>query len=130
MAQVSVSYQGGAAFKAECRSHSLSMDQSVEKGGTDAGFTPPELFAASLAGCIGHYVAAYCNKAGLSADGLKTLCDWHMAEDPYRIGNLDVRVVLPGLPEKRRKAVERVAESCLLHATLLHSPVININVSH
>jgi len=130
MAQVNVSYQGGAAFKAECRGHSLTMDQSVEKGGRDAGFTPPELFAASLAGCIGHYVAAYCNKAGLSAEGLQTRCDWQMAEHPYRIGSFDVELVLPGLPEKRRKAIERVAASCLLHATLLHQPDISINVSH
>jgi len=49
-----------------------------------------------------------------------------VVDDPKRIGSLAVEVDLPGLPEKRRKAVERVANQCLIHATLAHPPVMDV----
>jgi uncharacterized OsmC-like protein len=104
------------------------MDQP-DGAGSNAGPTPPELFAMSLAGCIGHYVAAYCNQVGVSTEGLKTTCNWRMSRSPYRIGVVHVEIHLPGLPVKRRKAIERVAASCLIHATLTHPPEITISIN-
>jgi uncharacterized OsmC-like protein len=41
---------------------------------------------------------------------------------------IHLSIALPGLPEKRRKAVERVAQTCLLHATLTHQPDVKISL--
>jgi len=130
MARLTATFKSGAAFDIACRGHSIVMDQPESNGGEDSGMTPPEFFAGSLAGCIGFYVVKYCQQAGIDTDGLKVDCDWSVAEDaPRRIGELTIDVVLPGLPEKRRKAVERVASSCLIHATLHQTPDININLT-
>ena len=128
MARLTASYQGGTAFRMECRGHSVNIDQPLDIGGTDAAMTPPELFAASLSACIGHYVAGYCNQAGISTEGLLVESDWDTAEKPKRIGEISFRITLPGVPEARRKAVERVASSCLLHATLINSPAVTIEL--
>lgn len=129
LTRLTATFKSGAAFNIECRGHSVVSDQPVTNGGEDSGMTPPELFAGSLAGCIGFYVARYCQQAGIDCDGLKVGCNWSVAEDaPRRIAGFTVDVELPGLPEKRRKAVERVASSCLIHATLHHTPEININL--
>ncbi len=129
MARLTVSYKGGTAFNIECRGHSAVTDQPTSHGGKDSGMTPPEFFAASLAGCVGYYLAKYCQQAGISTEGLRVGCDWDTVETPKRIGSISIDIVLPGLPEKRRKAVEKVASSCLIHATLHHTPDININLN-
>jgi len=129
MARLTANYQGGTVFEMECRGHSVRIDQPVDNGGEDSAMTPPELFAASLSACIGHYVANYCKQAGIATEGLQVDADWATADKPKRIGELTFKVVLPGLPESRRKAVERVASSCLLHATLEHPPQMKVELA-
>ena len=129
MAKLTANYEGGTAFRMQCRGHQVRVDQPTDNGGEDSAMTPPELFAASLSACVGHYVANYCNQAGISTEGLQISCDWGMADKPRRIGEMGIRVVLPGVPASRRKAVERVASSCLLHATLMNTPKIDIGLA-
>jgi uncharacterized OsmC-like protein len=126
---VRVVHERGARFRADCRGHRIIIDQPLEDAGSDAGMTPPELFAASLGGCIGYYVARYCQQAGIDDAGLRVDCDWSTAEQPHRIGSLRVHIILPGLPEKRRKAVERAASLCMLHATLQHPPELRLTLT-
>lgn len=129
MARLTARHTAGAAFNIECRGHTVVTDQPESNGGQDSGMTPPEFFAGSMAGCIGFYVAKYCQQAGIATDGLRVDCDWAVSEDsPRRIGEITIDVILPALPEKRRKAIERVAASCLIHATLHSDPEININL--
>lgn len=124
-----VVHESGARFRADCRGHSVIMDQPVDAAGSDAGMTPPELFAASLAGCIGYYVARYCEQANIDTTGLEVDCDWSVAEHPHRIDALQVKIILPELPEARRKAVERAASLCLIDATLRQGPDIQISLA-
>jgi len=129
MARLTANYEGGTAFRMECRGHQVYVDQPTDNGGEDSAMTPPELFASSLVACVGHYVASYCNQAGISTEGLQISCDWATEEKPRRIGELSIRVDLPEVPESRRKAVERVASSCLLHATLMNPPKIKLELA-
>jgi len=129
MARLTANYEGGTAFRMECRGHQVYIDQPIDNGGEDSAMTPPEMFAASLSACVGHYVASYCNQVGISTEGLQIECDWGTVDKPKRIGEIGFKVVLPELPESRRKAVERVASSCLLHATLEHPPKIDIELA-
>jgi len=129
VARLSASYEGGTAFRMECRGHTVRIDQPADNGGEDSAMTPPELFAASISACIGHYVAVYCRQAGIGTDGLKVEADWATADKPRRIGEMSFSVTLPDMPESRRKAVEKVASSCLLHATLEHPPAIDIRLA-
>jgi len=128
MPEIVAKHLDGVAFRVDCRGHSVVMDQPTDHEGGDLGMTPPELFASSLAGCIGYYVVSYCRVAGIPTEGLQVSCDWSTAEKPKRMNPIHISIELPGLPEKRRKAVERVAESCLLHATLTNQPEVEIRL--
>jgi len=129
MPEIVVQHRQGVAFAVAHRGHTIVMDQPEENGGTDAGMTPPELFAASLAGCVGYYVARYCLQAGIDTAGLAVRSSWQTLDAPKRIGSLTVDVDLPALPEKRKRAVARVASTCLLHATLTHKPALEIRLN-
>lgn len=128
--RLSVKHAGGVRFTANCRGHEVTIDQPESNRGEDAGMTPPEMFAASLAGCIGFYVATYCDKAGICTDGLEVGVDWEVVDDPRRVGSISFNIDLPGLPENRRKALEKVANSCLLHATLHQTPEMTLTINN
>lgn len=122
-------HEGGVRFTAHCRNHRITIDQPVEAGGTDAGPTPPELLAASMGGCVGYYVARFLEQAGLSDKEIRIDCDWTVSEDaPRRIDGIRLHLKIPGLPENRLAAVQRVAGRCLIHQTLKHEPEVSLQV--
>ncbi|MDQ7005577.1 MAG: OsmC family protein [Ghiorsea sp.] len=122
-------FEGGSRFTVACRSHNITIDQPKDNGGEDMGMTPPEIMASSLASCIGFYIARYCEQAKIDAAGLTVSCDWQVGGQPKHMESFDVQVNLPNCPDKRRKAIERVAQSCLIHATLGQSPEVRVTLS-
>jgi len=126
MAHLKAVFEGGSRFTVACRSHTITIDQPIEHAGDDAGMTPPELMAGSLASCIGFYVARYCQQANLDASALVVSCDWQVGGVPKHMERFEITIDLPSLPERRKKAIERVAQRCLIHATLCHQSEVDI----
>ena len=124
-----IRYEGGLRFVITARGHECTVDVPQSKGGTDAGPTSPELFVGALGTCIGIYVVDYYQRAKLPTEGLALEVEFDTAEDPSRITEIRVRVNLPpGIPEQRLRALQKVAESCLVHQTLLQAPQIEISL--
>ncbi|MDX8381875.1 MAG: OsmC family protein [Ghiorsea sp.] len=126
MARLEATFEGKSKFKVSCRSHTMIIDQPVDNGGDDAGMTPPEVMAGSMASCIGFYVVRYCEQAKIDATDLKVSCDWNVGGEPKHMDNFEIHIHLPAAPENRKKAIERVAKTCLIHATLSVQPTVNI----
>lgn len=112
-------YRGDMLFESEVGNHSIKIDVPSAMGGSDRGPTPPELFVASLGSCVGAFVAQYCERAGLSTEDLAIHVSYDKAADPTRLVNLKVKVDLPHADcEKKRPAIERVAQHCPVHETI------------
>lgn len=124
-----VKYSGGFKFLLNCRGHEVVSDQPASQGGGDEGMTPPELFAGALGACIGVYVVNFCQNHGIPTDNMEIKVSWRKHEDPKRIGEIDVKILLPNLDEKLRKPILKVAESCLIHRTIQNSPQVRINLN-
>jgi putative redox protein len=54
---------------------------------------------------------------------------WTFADDPHRVGSMQLIFTWPSLPANRLPAAKRVAETCTIHATLMHPPTITIEGS-
>lgn len=121
--------EGGALFSVAIRDHQLFTDQPERAGGTDSAPTPLELLGAALSGCIALYVQKYCAKEGLAANDLAVEVKPFWRESPGRVGRYDVIVHLPDtIPAEHHAAIERVAQSCPVHATLTHAPEIAVRL--
>jgi putative redox protein len=125
---VTVTYEDGDRLRIETRGHELVADQPVEDGGADMGPTPTELFVASLAACVAHYAQRFLRRHGLSTDGLRVTTDYTWAENPHRVGAIEVEVAAPGLVDGQRLAFARVIEHCTVHSSITHQPSIRINM--
>jgi uncharacterized OsmC-like protein len=68
---------------------------------------------------------AWANNSKQSADDLAIEVSWKFSEDePHRVSELLMTWEWPSLPQQRRRAVDRVAEMCTIHATLHQPPTV------
>jgi putative redox protein len=121
-------FQGGARFEVAARGHRVICDQPGSNGGGDEGMTPPEFLLASLATCAGYYAAQYLKARGLPAEDLRVRVTAEKALKPARLVNFRVEVAAGQLDAAHEEGLLRAAKACLVHHTLLGSPVIEVVV--
>ncbi len=105
-----IAFRGGARFDVTSGNHTVVTDQPVEDGGGDAGMSPVELFVGSLASCVGYFVARYCARHQIPCEGFTIEAGWTFAEQPHRVGAIDLRLNLPAkLTSSQQQALLKVA---------------------
>ena len=127
--EVLVEHLGDVQFEARARGHKILCDQPANNGGYDEGMTPPELLLASLGTCAAFYAADYMRsrKLGGQAPTVRVVAD--KVKGPARLDNFRVEVcVAPDLSPADRAGIERAAHKCIIHNTLLSTPVIDLRV--
>ena len=100
------------------RSHDLSIDEPTETGGSDAGPSPQELLAASLASCTAVTMEMYAKRKGWNVDGLEIDCRYSPAERgcPTRF---ELIMRMPAhLSEEQVERLQVIAAKCPVHRTL------------
>lgn len=129
-ARIRVRHLEGDRFHVRVGGHALVVDQPDEAGGTDAGPTPTELFAASLAGCVGFYAERFLRRHGLPMAGLAVDADFAMSEDrPARVASIRLSLRLPwGFPSERAEALRAVVEHCTVHNSIRIPPLVEIEL--
>lgn len=124
-----ITHDGGMRFAADIRGHRLIVDQPERAGGTDTAPMPIELLGASLGTCIALYVQQFCATRGLPYEGMRVELQQRGAQNPGRIGQFEVKVILPTeLPAHYAEMVERVARSCPAHNTFEHGAEVKVEI--
>jgi len=128
-APIVVTHEAGVRFAAQVRSHRIVVDQPIRGGGADSGPSPIELLGTALGTCVALYVQQFLHARELPYDGLRVEVEQHGAVNPGRIGRFVVRVLLSSeLPEHYAAMLERVAQSCPAHNTLVHGAEVEVSV--
>jgi len=124
-----IQHLGDVQFEATVRGHKVICDQPVEAGGYDEGMTPPEFLLVSLGTCAGYYAAEYLKARKLSAEGLEIRVNADKAKQPARLGRFQIDVKIPGLDAGHEAGIMKAVKACLIHNTLLHTPVVETSVN-
>ncbi len=126
---ITLKHKHGKAFEITVRTHALVSDMNPEDGGEDAGPNPTELFAASMASCIGMIAADYCRHHGLPAEGITLNVVAQLADHPKRVRSIAIDLDLPeGFPENRKQAIINASKTCVIYNTLQHPPEIDLEI--
>lgn len=124
-----ITHEGGVKFAAQVRSHRILVDQPPRAGGDDAGPMPLELLGVSLGTCVALYVQQFCAARAIPTEGMRVEVEQRGAQNPNRIGEFIVRVLLPGeIPAQYAEMLERVARSCPAHGTLAHGAAVDVRI--
>ena len=100
------------------RDHNLTVDETADLGGADAGPTPLELLAASLAGCVAVTVEMYAERKGWEVGKVEVDVEYAPAE---RGTPTKFEVVLKVPSELSDEQIERlsvIAAKCPVHRML------------
>ena len=101
---------------------------TIEAESADQLYSPFHMLASGLAFCTYSVLVSWATNAKLMSDDIVIEVRWQFAEDPHRVGSIQMSIEWPSLPRQREKAAERVAEMCAIHATLMHSPAVETTV--
>jgi putative redox protein len=109
---------GKLEHRVAIRDHQLTADEPKSHGGDDAGPSPQELLAASLASCTAITMEMYAHRKGWDAGDIVVDVDYEPAHrgSPTRFR---MEVQLPKeLPEDQRERLLQIAAKCPVHRTL------------
>ena len=124
-----IDYLGGMKLIARHQGFEVVCDQPEDWGGENSAMTPTQLFVASFAMCVGTYVLIFAKRHDLAVEGMKIETEYQMAQDPYRVGAIQVKVVMPApVSDEHRAALQRAAEGCVVHNAFHDPPETSIVV--
>jgi putative redox protein len=109
---------GTLKHEVEMGSHSLVADEPEDEGGEDAGPTPQELLAASLASCTAITMEMYADRKGWEIGDVAVDVTYEPAQrgSPTRFNMV---VNLPKeLPEEQRERLMQIGAKCPVHRVL------------
>jgi putative redox protein len=108
----------GFTHQLKVREHMLTADEPKEEGGDDAGPSPQELLAASLASCTAITMEMYAQRKGWNTDGMEIDVDYTPADrgSPTRF-NLVMRMPAH-LSDEQVEKLRVIAAKCPIHRTL------------
>jgi putative redox protein len=99
-------------------SHTFTVDEPAEKGGEDAGPSPQELLAASLASCTAVTMEMYADRKGWDISGMAVDCRFSPAERGC-VTRFELVLKLPAhLDEEQVERLRVIAAKCPIHRTL------------
>lgn len=108
----------GLEHYVEVGGHRLTSDEPEDLGGTDAGPSPEELLAASLASCSAITLEMYARRKGWEVGDVVVEVGYEPAQrgSPTRF---EMAVKLPKeLPEDQRERLMQIVAKCPVHRTL------------
>lgn len=101
---------------------------SVEAESAEMQYSPFHMLASGLATCTYSVLASWGTHAKLPVDDLAIEVGWKFAEEPHRVGEMNVDVIWPSLPEARRNAAVRAAGLCTVTRTFEQPPKVAVEV--
>jgi len=118
MRAISRRVEGRLEQEVEVRRHRVTADEPEAHGGDDAGPSPQELLAASLASCTAITIEMYAVRKGWDVGEIAVDVDYEPAHrgSPTRFV---MQVEFPKeLPEEQRERLMQIAAKCPVHRTL------------
>jgi len=106
----------------------LPGPMTIEALSADQLYSPFHMLGSGLAFCTYSVLASWASNAKLKSDDIVIEVKWAFAEDPHRVGTIDMKVEWPSLPSARESAARRVAKMCAIHASLEHPPALTTTV--
>jgi putative redox protein len=101
---------------AHVRNHLISVDGTLEEGGSDAGPSPHDLYDAAISACKALTVVWYAKRKGYPLENVEVSTERDDSEERKGVYRLAATVHLTGdLSEAQRAELLSAAQKCPIH---------------
>ena len=121
MATIETTYLGGLRTEATHLQSGTKIitDAPVDNHGKGEAFSPTDLLAEALAGCILTTMGIAANTHGINIDNTKCEVTKIMAPNPRRVAEVVINLKFPAeYTDKEKKILELAATTCPVHVSL------------
>jgi putative redox protein len=109
---------GGFRHTVQMRDHELTVDEPLDAGGQDAGPSPQELLAVSLASCTAITMEMYAARKGWDIGHVEVDVEYTAAERGCPTKFELVTRLPDDLPEEQVERLRAIATKCPVHRAL------------
>ncbi len=99
---------------------------SVPSESEELSYSPFHMLASGIGTSIFSALQLCARSAKIPTDHLSMEIGWKPAKNSNRAGRFEVKLLWPSLPESRRDAVARAANSCAAYKALVPPPEISV----
>src|SRR5215211_8435101 len=100
--EILIDFPGGSRVDAHFGKFTVSTDQPPAASAP----TPFDLFLSSIATCAGIYVLGFCQKRGISMDGIEIVQRIHLNPVTGMIDEIEIEIIVPPtFPDKYRESL-------------------------
>ena len=101
---------------------------TIEPEAETISYSPSHMLASGIGTCMFSVLQSWATNAKIPTDHLAVEIGWNSSENQNRAGRFDVQLMWPSLPESRREAAARAANTCAVYNALVPRPEINIGM--
>ena len=128
MYDMEIVFPGGDRVDALYQGYRVETDQKQKDGSPGSAIQPFDLFIASIGTCAGIYALRFCQKRGLSTEGLKLVVRRTLDPDTRMVTEIEIEIVVPdGFPEKYKNAIINAAQLCAVKKLIEKPPEFRIH---
>jgi putative redox protein len=127
--EIHVRHEGGDRYRIEIAGHEIVVDQPVSAGGTDTGPTPTDLFVGTIAACTAHYAGRFLARHAVDPTGLEVDAAFRVGDRPARVTDVELRLVVPALPEALEDRFRAVVEHCTVKNSIVTAPEVDLRIA-
>lgn len=109
--------------------HRVVTDEPGEAGGQNAGPSPQELLAASLASCTATTIEMYANHKGWEIGEVKVKVEYESAKRGAPTTFSVKLCIPPGLDDEQVRRITEIAAKCPVHRTLEGEVIFNESIT-
>jgi putative redox protein len=121
--EMRILFPGNKRVQADFDGFSVSTDQPVSGGGEGSAPAPFDLFLSSIGTCAGIFVLGFCQKRGLSTEGLEILQKMEWDDEKHLVTKISLEIKTPtGFPEKYKASLISAANLCTVKRHLAEPP--------
>lgn len=118
-----VTFPGNKKVSANYKGFDIVSDQRKLAGGDESAPEPFTLFLASIANCGATYIVYFCEKRGISLDGIRLIQKMERDPETRMISKIKMEVELPAdFPEKYKAPLLKAIDLCAVKKHIIQAP--------
>lgn len=125
--EIKMSFHGNKKVNANFDGFSVATDQPKGAGGDGTAPSPFDLFLASLGTCTGFFALSFCQKRGISMEGLELTQNAEWDDTKHLMTKISLHIKLPAdFPEKYRDGLIKAVNLCTVKRHLHEPPEMEV----